>query len=261
MLPEIFHLISVKLCDKAVLNFDHVTLNGLVCFSVCVYPFKTKCGLVLKWKMISLTSLALYCCIFINSSHQKKQKESNFGTCERDCFASFADPAEMLDNLKNAKNTVIKDVMFGTIKEAFAKMKDMPQAMADKINNEEFLKKAIETVINQKDPQTNETSKSVPKSQEKATDFVYEKKPFRPYKGQVRLEDWHDFYHYFPHLANPVRLWKLEFKDSARRNWKKFKGCANPGRLVDWLVPDIEEVKTSKRKAKFMSREERQKDF
>lgn len=205
--------------------------------------------------MKSLISLAL-CFIFINLSHQKIQKESNFGSCDGDCFGSFGDPMEMLNNLKNNQNTMIKDVMFSTLKETFANMKDLPKEMEEKIKNEEFLKSAIETVMSQENqPQTQNSS------QPKTADFKYEKRPFRPYKGQVRLEDWHDFYHYFPHLANKVRLWKLEFKDSARRNWKKFKGCANPGKLVDWLVPNIEDVRKSKRKTKFMSREERQRDF
>lgn len=215
--------------------------------------------------MISIISLTLFCYFFINLSHQKvhkDSKDSNFETCKENDFAAFDDPMEMLENLKNAKNSMIKDLMFETLKDTFAKMKDLPKEMADKIKSEDFLKDAIDTVLNQEKQRGNQkSSKSKPTAKEQATSFTYEKRPFRPYKGQVRLEDWHDFYHYFPHLANTVRLWKLEFKESSRRNWKRFKGCANPGRLVDWLVPDLDDVKKSKKKAKFMSKTERQRDF
>ena len=33
-------------------------------------------------------------------------------------------------------------------------------------------------------------------------------------------------------------------------NSKKFKGCANPANMVDWLVPDIEDVKRANGKRK-----------
>lgn len=204
-------------------------------------------------------------------SHQKVSKKS-FETCRegKDCFTG--DPFEIVENLRNSKDEMIKKVMFDVLRDTFSKI-ELPNEFGDKVKNEDFLKKAIESVVksqNQNKPKERAESKG--KEKIKTTEPIQTSAPsassasaynynYKPYNGQVDIADWHDFYHYFPQLATTVRLWKLEFKESARQNWKKFKGCANPGRLVDWLVPDIEEVKNSKRKTKQKSRRERQRDF
>ena len=197
----------------------------------------------------------------------------SFETCKegKDCFTG--DPFEMLENLRNSKDEMIKTVMFDALKDTFSKIK-VPNEFGDIVKDEDFLKEAIESVFkSQNKQQDKEKEKEKEKEKVKtepmqtsssstssaaAADYNYN---YKPYNGQVDITDWHDFYHYFPQLATTVRIWKLEFKESARQNWKKFKGCANPGRLVDWLVPDIEEVKKSKRKTKQKSRRERQRDF
>lgn len=192
--------------------------------------------------------------VFIKLTDQKVFKS----TCKEseNCYNKYdnsVDPFEILENLRNVKDTVLKDVMFETLKETVSKL-NLPENVKD----EKFLKETIETVMKSHQSQQDKNKRS---STSTATCDHKPSAKYAPYNGEVRLTDWHDLYHYFPQLSTTIRLWKLEFKESARQNWKRFRGCANPGRLVDWLVPDIEEVKKTRKKDKMLSRSQRQRDF
>jgi hypothetical protein len=212
-----------------------------------------------------------------NLSYQKMPSRDNFDTCKEGgstcTFSAVGDPFEILQNFKDRNDEIVKNFMFETLKDTISKMK-LPNEFADKVKNEDFLKEAIDTVMKSQEAESKKKVKdAIKKEKEEVKDkdkYAHDtmqsssnnqKYKYKPNNSHVNINDWHDLYHYFPQLSNNIRLWKLEFKESARQNWKKFKGCANPGRLIDWLVPDIEEVKKAKRKTKPKSRRERQRDF
>lgn len=177
---------------------------------------------------------------------------SNAETCHQqsDPFEALQDPTVILKNLKEATESVMKDSMLSVMKATVEQMVDLPQPLKDKLKDEAFLKEKIDFIIERetklqgKDEKEGDDLLSKVKTTETSTTATTTNSTkWAPYGGQARIYNWQDFYRHFPHLATKTRLWKLEFKEAALKNAKKFGGCANPARLVDWLVPDIEDVK------------------
>ena len=172
------------------------------------------------------------------------------------CFESLENPMAVLKSLKHVTDTAMKDSLFTVMKETVEHL-DIPVAVKDKIRNDQFLKEKIDFIMSKKEDEKESVhvgKKSMVDVDENKRDdkkTTINGTKWSPYGGEVRLHDWNDFYRHFPQYANKVHLWKLEFKEVAIKNAKKFGGCANPAKLVDWLVPDIEEVKKDQERKKY----------
>lgn len=224
----------------------------------------------LRQKMLFSSIIIFFNLCLFSSSYQKLPPRN---TCKEGTICMEGDPFELLQNLNKRKDEMVKKVLFEALKDNFSKI-ELPEGVKGKVNNEQFLKEAIETVMKKQKQETEALKNKNKKRERKEDKDIKDTQPstihttvtsntsysYKPKNSRVDIHDWHDFYHYFPQLSTRLRLWKLEFKESARQNWKKFRGCANPGRLIDWLVPDYEEVKKAKRK-KMKNRRERQRDF
>lgn len=187
--------------------------------------------------------------LFASFSTQKRP--NTFESCQNgvgteNCFAKMiADPSE----IAALPDIIMKETLLATLKTSLQAM-DLPKETIDRITDDAFLKEKIEKAMTKrKSENIVDISVNKESSNTSSSTTSYPALPkYAPYGGQSQINDWYDFYHYFPHLANRIRLWKLEFKSSTQKHWKRFKGCANPGHLVDWLVPDIEEVKRQPRR-------------
>ena len=144
----------------------------------------------------------------------------------------------------------MKEALLSTFKSK--EFENLPKEFVEKIKDENFLKEKIDEVMKKyraerelKDFKMKTEVKHVSNLESEPV-FKCNRK-YAPYAGEALIKNFSDLYHYFPQAGNIVRLWKLRFKDAARRNGKKFEGCANPAELVDWLVPNIEDVKRQDR--------------
>ena len=188
-----------------------------------------------------MNSSLIFSYLLYFSFHLKisSQKKCDFGTCVPPQF-DFSEAFTFVNDLKSKSDEMLKETMLSAVKETLGKMDGLPKNIANKIKNDQFLKDNIEKILKEDNQGQKETAS------------VHETGNFRyaPYGGEAHITNWNDLYHYFPHLGTKIRLWKLEFKASAMANSKKFKGCANPANMVDWLVPDIEDVKRANGKRK-----------
>jgi len=166
---------------------------------------------------------------------------SNQEKCDNNsCFPHPFDLNETLifaSKLKSSSDDFLKESLLHAVKETLGKMEGLPKKIENKIKDDRFLMEKIEKVIEYNNTNKN-VNESEPVQDHKTGNFRYS-----PYGGEAHINNWHDLYHYFPHLGTKIRLWKLEFKESAMTNSKQFKGCANPAHMVDWLVPDIDDIK------------------
>lgn len=190
---------------------------------------------------------ALFAIFHFQSS---KQEKCGINSCSFDLNETFS----FMENLTSSTDTFLKDSLLQAAKESFGKMENLPKKIKEKLKDDLFLKEKIEKVLE------NEKKRKQRKSQSKQDkhDSARVSAPARnsskfsysPYGGAANIKNWDDLYHYYPQLGTTIRLWKLQFKESAMANAKKFKGCANPADMVDWLVPDIEDVKKSNKHKK-----------
>lgn len=175
------------------------------------------------------------------------------GTCHQDfSFVSLEDPSLFLGKIKGATDSAMKEALLSVMKATVGQI-DLPKPIKDKLNDEEFIKGNIDLVMKENEDKimaksSEDASESSTQTATKSS--VTSSTKWSPYGGEVRVKNWHDFYRNFPYMANNVLLWKLEFKETALKNAEKFGGCANPAKLVDWLVPDIEEVKKDQQRKK-----------
>ena len=198
---------------------------------------------IFKYISILILIITLIC---FKSTEQKKIFENQQ---EQTCFKGNDDL--LMDPLTSISNSFIRDTFLKAFDEAKI-LEMLPKEISSKFKDKDGnisgnFKRKIETILDEEiDKKINEgidakikpfndsdTEKIIPKV----------KTDYKPYGGEARITNWSDLYHYFPHLSTKIRLWKLEFKASAIKNLKKFKGCANPMVMVDWLVPDFEQVK------------------
>ena len=150
----------------------------------------------------------------------------------------------MLKDLKTSTDSIMKESLLDAVRGILGKMEHLPKKFEEKIKDEKFLIEAIEKVL-ENENKKNQESSSQNSHQHNNQTSVHNTDNFRysPYGGEAHIKNWDDLYHYFPHLGTKIRLWKLQFKEEAMSNSNQFKGCANPAHMVDWLVPDIDEIK------------------
>lgn len=202
--------------------------------------------MIFIFKYISILKLKIYFVfIFFALTEQKKiLKNQQEPTCFRGNDDLLMDP---LTSIKSITNSFIKDTFLKAFDETKI-LEMLPKEISSKFKDKDgnildIFKKKIEMILDEGiDKKINE---GIDKKINLFNDNIYSKVKvdYKPYGGEARITNWSDLYHYFPHLSTKIRLWKLEFKASALKNLKKFKGCADPMVMVDWLVPDFEQVK------------------
>lgn len=182
--------------------------------------------------MIIILSLFSFVALSLQLASNQKCTEKSFypsGPIDISETLNFA------KEFKSSSENFVKESLFKSIKESIGKMENLPKSIENKLKDDKFIMESIEKVIEEQAKPEKQPEASIPTK-------------FAPYGGEAHIKNWEELYHYYPHLVTKLRLWKLQFKETARRNAKKFNGCANPADLVDWLVPDIEDIKKNKSK-------------
>ena len=157
-----------------------------------------------------------------------KSDSCNSGYCINE--DSAFDPNSYITEIQSQTNAVLKDALLNSLKSTLKEM-DLPDEVKLKLLDDKFLEEKINKHMK---IEFNSESEII-------------KVKAATYDGSKRISNWEDFYRYFPQYKRNIRLWKLRFKEEAKNNWDKFDSCANPSKLGDWLVPDIEEVQKSSR--------------
>lgn len=191
-----------------------------------------------------LSFFSLFFAIFLGPSRQEKCEGQTCFTKPFDLHETFA----IVDNLKSSTDEFLKKSLLQAAKETLGKMEGLPKHVQEKMKDDRFLMEKIDKVIeiNKEKEKEKQESKEVAA----VVDIKEQPATAKIVSNSVHIDSWEDLYHYFPHLGTKIRLWKMEFKESALANAKKFKGCANPAHLVNWLVPDIEDIKKRNKKTK-----------
>lgn len=163
--------------------------------------------------------------IFYYSKVELKVEKSD---CNSEyCLMETAfDPSTFINEIKTRTDTVLKDALLNSVKSTIKEI-DLPADVKVKLMDDKFLSEKIEKHM------------KIEKIEDKKTETITN------YDGKKRINNWEEFYHYFPEYSQNIRAWKSRFKAEAKKNWGKFNGCANPSKLVDWLVPDIDDIKNS----------------
>lgn len=175
---------------------------------------------------------------FVKISFQRIQREECTGFS-----GDFTDPIRAITDIAGS---AMKGAMMDSLADPRIKSK-LPKEIS--LN---FLKSHVDRFVDNKlkpihnRVKNSEKSSSVMKNEPKPCEssgnpLVTEN--YRPYGGKAFITNWSDLYHYYPEAGKKIRMWKLQFKELAKQNKKKFKKCINPGAIVDLLVPDVDEIK------------------